>query len=1098
MPLTPEQQTELQGLLQQRQQREAPPEELLQAREFERRRRELQPFLEKRRGYRQADPPPVQEAQTLWQSLEAGWDQSTGGLILQGESPDMVLANDAPRAHRLASMAATVAGDLPSLVVGAIGGGVAGTAAGGPVGGTIGGGAGAFAMTEGVRTWLLEQYAAGDTKRSAVERLTASLWAAGKGAVVGGATTGVGGAVAKGVAGASTATRFVAPTSAEVVTMVGVAHALEGEVPNPEDFLDAAIVLGGLKGSMAVAGKLRHIYARTGKKPDEVVNDAAKDSRTWQELVDDRFGEIPLQYQPMSHSPMRPDPRLSVEKIETPVVESLLNPMKPLLPKERAPHHLNLEIFDLAEGPKRLADQLAKNYELEMQTAQRGRVPWRQSDAEAMTFLRELLGEEGLKSVYAPDTPRYTAEIRARKEVVSTLLNDAWERAAAIKAKGKDVTQLEMMEFLAAIDRTRRAQEVYVGQKAEIGRALQVMKNTKRIKDAEKREAEIAEALKEFGGKSAVDNLIKLTTEIRDPVALGKALRQPTVFEMITEGWKALLLSGPTTQQVNFLGNLGFATTRVPKEMLAATFGKVKRGSEDYVSYSDALSLALGMSKGAFDAVRMAGQTVRLNIEESGFAKGLADSYKAIEVTRQGKQEVQGKIPGVFGEVIRAPFKALTLGDIFARTMNSQASLYSMASKQALQEGMKPMSNAYWRRVNEIVKDPSAEMRAQAEADALRYVFLEEGPIIKALEKLRSDLPALQFVIPFLKAPGGIFREFFRHSPLAPVVRQWRQDFKAGGAKRDRALAEVAMGTAVAMPLFMLAREGTITGGGHPDRKVRHAQLQAGFQPYSIQLKDGSYLSYNRYEPQGTLMGLTADLAQAWELLDSGEQDDAAAALMWASTEVVKNKTWLKSVTSLLNAVTDPERYGESFLESFVGSFVPNLIGQHAREMDPYVREIDGILASVQSKLPGWRQELPALKDDFGEPVTRADPAWKFSPSTIRQRTTDKVRQEAARLGVSTTGAPDTLRAGSILGEAANIELTQAQRDVFATESGQLAYQILSRSVNSPGWERMHPLVQRRFYERAFAAARRRGAVMALPPEQRLGAIQALRDEYGL
>ncbi len=1067
------------------------------------RKNALSPFLEAGGFSSESMPnPPVQEAKGLWQSFEAGWQQSVTGLAFSGESPDTILANDAPRSERLTAGVATILGDVPSLVLGGIGGGAATTVVtANPVTGAIGAGAGAFGLTEGARSWMIEQYAAGHSRKSIAERLASTAWATAKGVVIGGATAGAGGTVAKAVgpAALNSVTKFTAITSAELSTMVTVSHALEGEIPDADDFLDGAILLTGFKGSVATASKLRTIYARTGKTPKEVVKDAAKDSELWRDVIDEKFQAIPETYRTIENSPLRPDPRLNIEaNLDPKIVNDILNPVQQVIKENRQPHQLNHDLFDMKGGPKRTADQLAKTFEADMKESQGGKVPWKQSDAEAATFLRELLGEEGLKSVYAPGSAKWTAEIRARKEITTMLLNETWQKANALNAKGSKATPEELLDLMASVERTRQAQAVFTGRKAEAGRALQKLKDTSRIKEIEAREAEALKALSEYGGKTAVEELIKVTQEITNPRDLARALSKPTTFEMFVEGWKSFMVSGPSTQQVNFLGNIMFAATRVPKEVVAATLAKLKPKSQERINYTDSVALSYGLVAGAFDSIALAGKFLNRTISEEGFSKGVWESYKAIDVAKKGKQEIQPKIPGTIGQIIRGPFKALTLTDGLARAMNSRASLYSEASRKAIAEGKSPLSKEYNKRVNELVRNPTEEMVVKSEADALRYVFLEEGPIIKALENLRHELPGLHILFPFLKAPGGIFREFFRHSPMAPVIKQWRTDYKKGGAAKERAIAEVTMGTALSVPLFILAQEGAMTGGGHPDKKKRKAQHNAGFQPYSFLTAEGEYISYNRYEPAGTLLGLTADLSQAWDLMKDEEQDKAAEALMWAAVEVVKNKTWLKSITAFVNGISDPYRYGGRWVESFAGSFVPGIVGQPAREMDPYVREIDGILAAVQSRIPVLRENLPILIDDFGKPVERAKPLWPGSPSTVRPRTTDPVRLEAERLGVSTAGVPDTINAGGVLGLAAKVELNDEQKETFATESGRLAYEMMSGMVNNSSWGQLNPIVQRRMFEQAFTAARKRGSIMALPPAERVKAIEELRLEHGL
>ena len=1071
--------------------------------------------------------PPIEQAEGVYESFVAGLQTSTSGLAVRQELPEIVVAQNADTAERLAAMVGTVLGDMPTLVVGAMGGSVGG-AVGGPVGAAAGAGAGAFALTEAAREWMLLQFEEGKTRKDVSERLTATAFAAGKGAVIGGLTGGVGAKVGK-VVGTVVSpvgpvapllrhpvNRFATVTTAEVATMVTTASALEGELPDPQSFMDAAILLGGLKTAVPVSAKLKIIFKRTGKKPEEVAAMAEKDSGLWQDLIDETAPAISDKLYVASESPLRINPQLlglaertqkpgvaenRVRELDPATVDALLNPMAHLRADKRTPANLNLDTFDLKDGPKQLADALSSRFEADILVEQGGRVSLSQTDVAAAALLKEMLGEKGLYSVFEPGSVKWAAELRARKEILVATLDTAWQKATEInklKESGQEASPEMLLDFMSAVERARKAQSVFRGRTAEAGRALQALKSTTRIKNTEIKQKKLEEALQGVGGRDAVEILIKMTGEINDPVALAKTLRKPTVFEMITEGWKSMLLSGPTTHEVNFFGNILFAATRVPEEVIAASLSKLHFGGKDRIAYTDALFLTTGLLRGSFDSIRLGAKVTRLNVESKGFAGGLAESFKQIEVTRKGKQEVSSKIPGVFGEVVRTPFKLLTLGDILGRTMNYRASLNNLASRQARDEGLRVFSKPFMRRVEELTRNPPEKMELQARADETRCVCMESGPIIKALEQLRRDLPGLQFILPFLKAPGSIIRETVRRTPLSPFIRQWREDFAAGGSRRDRALAEVTYGTGIMVATFVLAQDGVITGGGHPDRKMREAQLNAGFQPYSIRMSDGRFISYNRLEPAGTLMGMAADLSQAWDLMESGEQDDAASALMWGATEVIKNKTWSKSMTAFLNGVTQPERFGGPLVESLASSFVPGALSQTAREMDPFLRETNSILDAVQARIPGLREDLPKRFDDFGEPIQANKGIFPTAPARVSTPSTDPVRLKAAELGVSAGNTPRTLRAGSIAGVAADVELTQEQRDQFARESGQLAHRLMKQAMNSPGFDQLNPLLQRRTFEKIFAISRRKAAIEVLPPEQRLRAMQELREENDL
>lgn len=272
-----------------------------------------------------APEPEPEAADGILEALEAGWEMSVTGLVTRGEAPDTILPEDAPMAARIASQISTLAGDVPAMIAGAFGGGALGTAVAPGAGSLIGAGAGSFALPAAIRETLMQYYEKGEIQDFGDfwERSSAVFWETLKGGVVGGATAGVGGFASKMVgAAAKPVIRGTTQAVSEIATMVTVGKALEGEVPKATDFLEAAILVGGLHGSVKVGGKLRSIYARTGMKPEEVAQAAQADPVLRQEILADNI-EVPKALESRVES--RPTEVQSNQKIETQVNSELTN-----------------------------------------------------------------------------------------------------------------------------------------------------------------------------------------------------------------------------------------------------------------------------------------------------------------------------------------------------------------------------------------------------------------------------------------------------------------------------------------------------------------------------------------------------------------------------------------------------------------------------------------------------------------------------------------------------------------------------------------------------------------------------------------------------
>ena len=221
--------------------------------------------------------------------VESGFQSSVTGLLKRGALPDKTTPEDAPFVESIASQMATLAGDFPFMVAGSIAGGGAALAVGqaGPqallpeeiVTVPAGAVAGAFALPAGMRESLIKGYEDGsiDSFGEFWARTAAVFLETAKGATTGFATGKAGELVKPGIA----------KLAAEVGTMVTVGKSLNGEVPDPMDFVEGVVIIGGVKmatktagGTIRLAkqgkqivGKLQDRYIETGQKPSQVVEE---------------------------------------------------------------------------------------------------------------------------------------------------------------------------------------------------------------------------------------------------------------------------------------------------------------------------------------------------------------------------------------------------------------------------------------------------------------------------------------------------------------------------------------------------------------------------------------------------------------------------------------------------------------------------------------------------------------------------------------------------------------------------------------------------------------------------------------------------------
>jgi hypothetical protein len=273
----------------------------------------LQKHQEEKAAKAQVGSKQPEMADDFIEAIEAGLQISTAGLIARGGKPNMILPENAPSAHRIASQVATIAGDLPAMVVGGLVGGfagatggavaagaagsvvpvagtVAGIGVGSVAGGFVGGAGGSNALPTAIRETLMQSYEKGDIQDFSDfwERASAVFIETTKDFGIGVATMGAGKAVKAFAPISNEAIKGTAAVASEIATMTTMGAALDGQVPKAQDFVDAAIVVGGLHGAGRVTSRLRQYYGKDGLTPAEVAEHAAKEPVAKQELLVNR------------------------------------------------------------------------------------------------------------------------------------------------------------------------------------------------------------------------------------------------------------------------------------------------------------------------------------------------------------------------------------------------------------------------------------------------------------------------------------------------------------------------------------------------------------------------------------------------------------------------------------------------------------------------------------------------------------------------------------------------------------------------------------------------------------------------------------------
>jgi hypothetical protein len=362
------------------------------------------------------------------------------------------------------------------------------------------------------------------------------------------------------------------------------------------------------------------------------------------------------------------------------------------------------------------------------------------------------------------------------------------------------------------------------------------------------------------------------------------------------------------------------------------------------------------------------------------------------------------------GEVVRSGFglggtRTLTACDDLFKSIVYRSNLRSLSLRKATSElntveestkylsgtgvdtaglGEKEIvSKAIGNRMGEILADPlthAPEISMDAVKAADYATFTNDlNPAGQAALNLLQKAPPLQLITPFFKTPFNVNKWAMQRSPITSwMFPSFWDDMMAGGAKRDLALARVGMGASLAGVAGYLANEGFITGGGPTakDKKLRSSLYNTNWKPYSVTFDGSTYYPYKYgFEPVATMMGWTADVVDIIkstrsddpEVQDSIESIAGAASLGWAKNAL--NSTFVSGLSKFIEAVDDPDRNGKAWVQGFAGSFMPGASRDIERMWSPEKKDIQSLMDMYKSKIPGWSDSLPRVRNRWGDVV---------------------------------------------------------------------------------------------------------------------------------
>lgn len=495
------------------------------------------------------------------------------------------------------------------------------------------------------------------------------------------------------------------------------------------------------------------------------------------------------------------------------------------------------------------------------------------------------------------------------------------------------------------------------------------------------------QAVADYAGRDNIEEIIRKTADLDDPRKVSPfvaSMRWMGGRDGFMYGWYNWLLSHAVIPK-KLVSDASLAALNIGTRYAAEKFGS------GAIAPGETGALVQGYLGSMKDALRAAGKAFKSG--QSQFQGDYQSLFDGHFFDRGGK--LADGTPGPFEpgsttaaalEYLRMamPTSAIAAADDFAKVSNYRAELHAMAFRSATgAAGGDPA--AFATHYDTLINNVQPAMHDQAVAAALRNTLQEPLDGIGAalqggLDMLNIpvgrtgvEIPLGRILVPFTKIATNSMRLAYRSSPLPYAMPSdaWRASMAAGGAKRDLAQAQAGLGTAVSMLGMTLWAGSKLTGAGPSAPDERAAWLRAGNKPYHLQI-GGVSTPYNHIEPLATTLGVLADTGDLMRYAHEDDNSQLAVSLGLGIGHAMLDKTYMSTISQLMEAMDAPDQKGQRFAQSFLsGLAVPGEVSMVQRVIDPWLRSHNDLMSSIKARTPGFSSDLPPVRNLWGDPINR-------------------------------------------------------------------------------------------------------------------------------
>ena len=415
--------------------------------------------------------------------------------------------------------------------------------------------------------------------------------------------------------------------------------------------------------------------------------------------------------------------------------------------------------------------------------------------------------------------------------------------------------------------------------------------------------------------------------------------------DALYEYWISSLLSGPQTQVVNVTSNILHGIWELgPQRLMEAMVNSFasKEEAAQWGEFKYMLAAFIPGMQRAWRNMLRSWKTERptfmeeLSGAKAGSTIGLTSEHRGGAMDRYTGKRLAKKL--------RIPLRGLLALDEFTKSLAGQMEAAAHAYRAGKAHGLQGSELESY--ITTQVADLASSAWEAGLNSALRIAF--QTPLSKGAEAASQWIGNTPFkwVIPFRRTPANIFKTGIRKTPLgtASLAKNWSV---LNGDDKVRLLSEQMIGWAVAGALA-----AAIIGGDDDDEpwitgSIPYNSTKPGerllkqrtIPAQSIRL-GGRYYSYSRIEPFATTLQGLVDATNAIREYQEGKPiKDVILDLFSKSLEAATDKTFMRGLGDLYDAMQMPESKLTSYAVNFATSWAPNIVKQVARATDPVYRE---------------------------------------------------------------------------------------------------------------------------------------------------------------